>query len=38
MSTDWDIVGHHPNGLSSGGVKNAESDDLGRYSPIIASR
>lgn len=35
-STDWDLVGHHPSGLSSSDVKNAESDDLGRYPPLAS--
>lgn len=34
-STDWDLVGHHPSGLTSS-EKNAESDDLGRYPPLAS--
>nr|XP_027075058.1 uncharacterized protein LOC113699133 [Coffea arabica] len=36
-TTDWDLLGNHQSALGGGGgVKNPESDDLGRYSPLAS--
>ena len=36
-TTDWDLLGNRQSALGGGGgVKNPESDDLGRYSPLAS--
>lgn len=35
-ATDWDFLGHYQSVLGGVVVKNRESDDLGRHSPLAS--